>query len=212
MFEKESKLQQNDIIYAFLLTSFKLVFIMKLLFFMFLLRGVNPDSLPPKPELFATLRLFHAETDSANVEGLKISKKYEWMHWMPSVGVTLGKPTIGFSLGTVAANIETKAQRKAEKAKILRGGVLAFKTDSFSLVSLLERHTILTRSLSYLESVERIESKAFELQKTKFTEGEVLPLDWLQLQSAHLRGGEPYRNRLEEIGLLEIEIRKTAKY
>ena len=185
---------------------------MKLLFFMFLLRGTISDSLPPKPELFATLRTFHAETDSANVEGLKISKKYEWMHWMPSVGVTLGKPTIGFSLGTVAANIETKAQRKAQKAQILRGGILAFKADSFSLVSLIEKHQMLLRSLIYLESIERIENEQFELQTRKFNEGEVLPLDWLQIKSAHLRGGEPYRQRLEEIELLEIEIRKTAKY
>ena len=134
------------------------------------------------------------------------------MQWVPSFGVTLGKPTIGFSFAQVANNIETKAQRKAEKSKILRGGVLAFKADSFSLVSLIEKHQMLLRSLHYLESIERIENESFEVQKTKYANGDILPLDWLNIKAEHLRGGEPYRKRIEEIELLEIEIRKTAKY
>ena len=203
---------------------------MKLLFFAFLLRGAMCDSLPRRSDLFGTLRRFHDTAAAANLEAVTIPKateavkqKFAWLHWMPSFGITLGKPTIGFSFAQVAANIEGKALRKAaaeeleftraaERRKILRGGELAFKSDSFTLVSLLEKHEMLKRSLIYLEAVERIENKAFEVQKAKNTEGSILPLDWLQIESAHLKGGEPYRARLEEIELLEIEVRKTAKY
>lgn len=186
---------------------------MKILFFAAILRGAfSPDSLPPQNELFAALRQFHAETDSTNVEGLKIAKRYEWLHWVPSFGVTLGKPTIGFSFAQVANNIETKAQRKAQKAQILRGGVLAFRQDSFTLVSQLEKWQMLNRSLPYLESIERIENEQFEVQKAQNTEGSILPIDWLRIKAEHLKSGEPYRKRLEEIELLEIEIRKTARY
>jgi hypothetical protein len=188
------------------------------------------DSLPPNSDLFRTLRTFHAETAAANLEALNVPKyveatkaKYNWLHWMPSVGVTLGKPTISFSLGQVAANIENKALRKAaaaelefsreaERRKILRGGDIAFKSDSFTLVSLLEKHEMLRKWLYYLESIERIENKQFEIQKAKNTEGSILPIDFLQIEAAHLKSGEPYRARLEEIELLEIEVRKTAKY
>lgn len=185
---------------------------MKLLFFMLLLRGANPDSLPPKAELFATLRAFHAETEAANLEPLNVQNRFAKTALLPSVGITLGKPTIGFSFAQIANFYETKALRKAEKAKILRGANLAFKTDSFTLVSQLEKWQMLNRSLPYLESVERIENEQFEVQKAQNTEGSILPLDWLRIKAEHLKSGEPYRKRIEEIELLEIEIRKTAKY
>ena len=90
--------------------------------------------------------------------------------------------------------------------------MLAFAVDSFTLVSLLERHAMLKRSLVYLEAVERVENEAFEYQKEKNAKGDILPLDWINIRAAHLKGGEPYRARLEEIELIEIDVRKTAKY
>lgn len=188
------------------------------------------DSLPERAALFASLRTFHAETDSANVSALNvpqsaalIRKKFEWMHWMPSVGFTLGKPTVSFSLGQVAANIEAKALRKAdalereaqkaaEIRKILRGGILAFRADSFALVALLERHETLSDALPFLREVEAIENRRFEILKGKYAAKEITPLEFENAKLANLRSGEPLQAKREEIVLLEIEIRKTAKY
>jgi hypothetical protein len=168
--------------------------------------------LPTTDSLFASLRAFHAETDSVNIEAFKISKKYDWLHWTPQIGVTLGKPSISFSLSQVAANIERKALRNAEKSKILRGGNLAFKSDSFTLVSLLSRLEILKASLVWLESIERIENEKFEIDKQKFENTDITPSDWLTLKASHIRSGEAYFRRREEIQILETEIRKQAKY
>ena len=190
---------------------------MKTLLFIILLRGPifyenAPDSLPPTAELFTTLRAFHQESEAAAVSRVEVNDKTTWMNWMPSVGVTLGRPTIGFSLGQVAANIERRNSRLAEKTQILRGSNVAFKTDSFALVAIIERHAAAVASLNYLKIAESIENQKFEIQKEKWKNGTVSPLDWLNHQADNLRSGEPLRIKLEEIELLEIEARKVAKY
>lgn len=184
-------------------------------FFIILLRGslfANIDTLPPRSELFATLRAFHEENAAANAAALNVSQRHAWMHYLPSVGVTLGQPTIGFSIGQLVSNIEQKAMRTAEKAKILRGSNLAFRTDSFALVALMERHAAAVASLPYLKSAESIANAIFEIEKEKWKNGTLSPVAWLDAQAANLRSGEPIRLKLEDIELLEIEARKTAKY
>ena len=89
---------------------------------------------------------------------------------------------------------------------------MAFKTDSFALVAIIERHAAAVASLNYLKIAESIENQKFEIQKEKWKNGTVSPLDWLNHQADNLRSGEPLRIKLEEIELLEIEARKVAKY
>lgn len=186
---------------------------MKIVILFFLLRGaIDQDSLPPRAELFATLRTFHAETADANAQSLNVSDKYKWLHWMPSIGVTLGKPTVGFSLSQVAQNIEAKAQRTAERSKILRGANIAFRSDSFALVALCERYATLADGTAYMRQVELIENQRFTILRDKYAAKEITPLEWFDAQSANLRTGEALNRRLEEIKLLEIEIYRVAKY
>lgn len=187
---------------------------MKILLLSILLRGpIFQDSLPERAELFATLRAFHVETANANAEPLNIVSGRAWQHLLPSVGITLGKPTIGFSLGQFLGFKEQKALRTAEKSKILRGSNLNFRADSFALVALLERHRIIGEAVPYLERFESFENARFEILKEKQAKG-LLPNaeDWINAQSSNLRSGEAVRTKREELLLLEIEIVKTAKY
>jgi hypothetical protein len=186
---------------------------MKILILSILLRGpFFSDSLPNRADLFAALKSFHEETKTANVARLEVNNSTTWMHWMPSVGISFGQPTVGFSLGQIAANIESRKSRLAEKTQISRSASLAFKTDSFALVALLERNAMLRNSLTYLKLAESIENQKFEIEKEKWRKNEMSPPDWLNAQAANLRAGQPLNQRLEEIELLEIEVRKTAKY
>ena len=186
---------------------------MKILIFAFLLRGsIFQDSLPPRAELFATLRAFHVETADANAEPLNIVSGRAWQHLLPSVGVTLGQPTVSFSLGQFLGFKEQKALRQAEKAKILRGSNLNFRTDSFALVELLERHRIIGEALPYLMRFEKLENDRFEIEKEKWKNGTLAPVAWLDAQAANLRSGEALRTKHEELLLLEIEALKIAKY
>lgn len=176
------------------------------------LRHSLADSLPPPATLFAALRQFHTETDSANVESLKIKTRYTWLHWLPSVGVSFGKPNIGFSLAQVATNVETKAQRKAQRAAILRRGTLAFKADSFALVALIEQCETLLASLPSLKAAELIQAEKFKHQTERNDKGNVDPLDWMNIKADNLKSGDALRTRLEALQFLEIDIKKTARY
>lgn len=185
---------------------------LKILLFLPLSISNISAQLPGPDTLFSALRQYHTEAAAVQLERLKVKSKTDWLHWMPSVGVTLGKPTIGFSLAQVSANIERKAERKAEIAAILRGANLAFQTDSFTLVSLISKLEILKKSMLWLESIERIDNEKFELDREKYERTEITPSQWLDIKATHLRQGEAYFRRREEIQILETEIRKTAKF
>jgi hypothetical protein len=188
---------------------------MKILFLLVLLRGpvFANDSLPNRESLFAALRAFHAETAEANAEPLNIVSGRAWQHLLPSVGITLGKPTIGFSIGQFLNFREQKALRTAEKAKILRGSNLNFRADSFALVAQLERIDNARDALPSLAAAERTANARFEIEKELNAKGLLpAPFGWLDAQAANLRSGEAVRIKLEEINLLEIDARKLAKY
>jgi hypothetical protein len=89
---------------------------------------------------------------------------------------------------------------------------LAFKTDSFALVALLQRHETFRASLPRLKAIEQIEADKFKCQTERNANGDVKPLEWLNLKADSLRSTDPLRARLEEISLLEIDIRKLARY
>jgi hypothetical protein len=176
-----------------------------------------PDSLPPQSELFAALRRFHDEAAAANLAALNIADKNKWMRYMPSVGIGYNlqgepRPIANFSLSQITAASEQKEIRAAERQKILRGAMIQFKVDSFDLIALLEKHRIFKISLLHLEAVDAVELKRFEIEKRRYTEGGLTDSQWLDIQAAHMRTAENLFRREEEIGLLEIEILKLAKY
>jgi hypothetical protein len=195
---------------------------MKILILSILLRGpfdvgfqmsdFGKDSLPPRAELFATLRTFHNENADANAAALNIVERRAWTTVLPSFGVSFGQPTVSFSVGQYFDYKERKALRAAERSKILRGSNLAFKSDSFALVALLERIETARDALPMLSSAERIENQRFDIEKEKYRNGTLAPLAWLDAQAANLRSGEAVRLKLEEIALLEIAARNLAKY
>ncbi len=186
---------------------------MKILIITFLLRGpIFADSLPERAELFATLRTFHDETAEANAAALNIVERRAWTTLLPTFGIALGKPTVSFGIGQYFDFKQQKALRTAEKSKILRGSNLAFKSDSFALVALLERHRIIGEAVPYLMQFEKLENDRFEIDKEKWKNGTLSPVAWLDAQAANLRSGEALRAKREELLLLEIEIFKLSKF
>ena len=186
---------------------------MKIIILTFLLRGSISDTLPPSSDLFHALRAFHAENADANAAALNIVEAKAWTQLLPTVGITLGLPKIDFSVGQYFNFKQQQRLRKAEKSKILRGSLIAFKSDSFAIVALLERHEALRNALPILLSAERTANARFEIEKKLNAKGLLpAPFGWLDAQAANLRSGEAVRLKLEEIELLEIEVRKTAKY
>ena len=187
---------------------------MKIIILAFILRSpFFQDSLPPRAELFATLRTFHAENADANAAALNIVERRAWTTLLPTFGVALGKPTIGFSVGQYFDWKFQKTLRAAERSKILRGSNLNFRSDSFALVALLERYRIIGDAVPYLERFESFENARFEILKEKQAKGLLLNAeDRINAQSSNLRSGEALRAKREEMLLLEIEVLKTAKY
>lgn len=192
------------------------------------------DSLPYKDSLFASLRRFHNEAIQMEMTELEVKEKGKVWKWLPSVGMgttytarvktdaQTGQAyiqnvprfgvTLGYNLETVHKNINEKTLNEAKKLKIIRGDRLSFKRDSFTLVGLLHKLEAYKRSLVTIEQSDTIEQELFTEQKKRYSEGLILPIDWLQIQNQHIKAGEAYFKKLEEMDLLIIEIFLLAKY
>lgn len=190
----------------------------------------SSDSLPYRDSLFASLRRFHTEQLQTDLSEFEIkapsTKKFEEvMKWLPNVGTSYNlltdklRPTVGYNFNQVYSNVKNKqkaqtdeALRNAKIQKILRGSILAFKSDSFALVEKLNALESVKRTLSHLESVQMIEDEEFRLQEERNSKGEILPVNWVNIRLQHAKSGEAYWNTLEKLDLLILEIFKIARF
>lgn len=189
------------------------------------------DTLPIRDSLlFASLRKFHTEQLETNLSEFEIkaphSKKFEEvLKWMPQVGLGYNlltdrvRPTISYNFNQIYSNLKEKKKleideglRLAKIQKILRGSQIAFKADSFTLVSLLSRMQIIHRQLAKIEANQTIQDELFTEQEKRYKDGLILPVNWIQIRLERSKQNEPYYAKLEQLDLLIIEIFRVAKF
>lgn len=172
------------------------------------------DSIPSREDLFKSLREFHTEQTAANLAAVNVREKWKWLDFLPQIGVTLGKPTIGFNAAQFTGSLRSRELRKAETQKILRNSVLSFKSDSLELENLLKKREALIEnleakllalkfSLEAFEDVAKLETAVFKLEERRNDEGKVLPSEWLKIQASYIKSQYPMLSKREEIRIYE---------
>jgi hypothetical protein len=183
----------------------------------FVLQNVAFAQLPETSELFATLRQHHDTRTEALTAEYRTADGVKWMRWVPNVGIMYNlqgqpRPAINFSIDRIYQNIKDKDLRKAKTEAVKLNANISFKDDSLNLVYILKRIDILKNGLIVLEAQQRIDDKLFEIVKAKFNANEITPTVFLTEERQYLERGATLDRRREEIGLLEIEALKVAKF
>jgi hypothetical protein len=191
---------------------------MKVLIIAEILRGsFSTDTLPPRQDLFNSLRTFHNEKAEAITTEFKVSEKYRWMKWMPSLGVAYNlqgepRPALSFSLSQVYQNLNDKETKKAKIVQILRGASSDFKQDSVTLEMTIRKVEILRGSIPYLQAVATVDDQLWELTKRKHTEKDISDVEYLTALKLQTERAANYRQFIEQIEIEELNVLKLARF
>jgi hypothetical protein len=191
----------------------------KVLFLVQILRGpfLQPDSLPERGRLFASLRAFHAEAASAKVAEFSALEKYRFMKWLPTFGLGYNLsgtpvPTVGFSLSQIYTNLNDKEKNSKKIESILRTELMSQKEDSISLEIALKKVEILRGPLKWIDAKAQIDDELFEATKEKYLAKELPKETYLNAKKALLERAATDEQQRQALQLAELEVLKIAKY
>jgi hypothetical protein len=175
------------------------------------------DSVPPIHELYESLQKYHAEKLDASMAEYSIQDKYTWMKWTPSLGLMYNlqgqpRPSVNFSLNQAYSSVKEKDLRAAKVKAIKLQSLVEFKTDSLNLSALLQKHQSLKIAFLSVEAAQKVDDDLWELTKQKYENKELTPSQFLTEKRQYIERSAKYNDALKELDLLEIDIKKAAKW
>ncbi|MEM6359961.1 MAG: hypothetical protein AAF731_07700 [Bacteroidota bacterium] len=182
---------------------------------LFLYGGI--DSLPPRPELFASIDSFYNSKTKAEVSEFQAPEALAWMKYVPSVGVTYtldGKPrpSASWSTNIIYNARKDKDLRLAKIKSIGQVNELAKYADLEKLRTLLRKYDFLIEDIQFARDLIELDKELFELTKKKFEAAEIDSSTWLRAKKDMKLKEYQLFTRDRELIELESEILIIAKW
>lgn len=179
------------------------------------LRSLVPE-LPADSILIASLVNYENNIEKADLELYKESKSYDWLDYLPSIGITYQdggiRPLVNYSFSRVASRVKGNQRNRTRIKSIeLKNSVIIEKKIN-RLKRMIRKYEVeKSVYLKYLEILET-ELLLYEFQEAKYKEDLIKPSEFLQekkrVQVAHLDSTKKLFQLNESYAL----ILETAKY
>ncbi|MCB0517314.1 MAG: hypothetical protein H6577_27025 [Lewinellaceae bacterium] len=181
------------------------------------------DTLPPADQLHQALGTFLDRQLEAQLAEFDASKKGNWLHYLPSVGIGYTpiakggsdgsfrfnnepRPTVSFSLSQVLIARHRQRDVRAKRESIAANAALEREKAHGDLDRLLHRHALLLLELETMRRVLDIDRQFFLLIQADYDEAKISPQQFLPRQKALLEAELGVMRKEMEVGNLEGEI------
>lgn len=183
--------------------------------------------LPSADSLHAALDTFLDRQLAAQLAEFDASKKGNWLHYLPSVGIgytpitrtgTDGnlefnsgpRPTLSFSLSQVLTARRRQRDVRAKRESLAASALLEREKAHSDLDRLLQRHALLLLELETMRRVLDIDRQLFLLIQVDYEAAKISPQQFLPKQKALLEAELGVMRKEMEVGNLEGEILQFA--
>ncbi len=161
---------------------------MKTLLFILHFAHWGTDTLPTQKVLEASIDSFFAQKANIDITEFQTTNKYDWMKWLPSVGVGYAidgrpRPIANYSLDRFYTNAKSKEVR-----------------------ILLKKYALLQTEIAFFEKNIAIDDEIFTIETDKYHRKETLPSDYLKLKQANQVKHQELFLKQNALQLLEVEI------
>ncbi|MBK8506132.1 MAG: hypothetical protein IPL46_30400 [Saprospiraceae bacterium] len=186
---------------------------------------VDIPNLPPDSLLFASLDSFYRQKEAAGLLPHSITKKWEWLSYMPSAGITYALsptasgsfrsrpvPVISLNANAIGSVIHRNKLRKAQIEHLSATLALEQRQDQIDLHKRLDqfKHDLL--ALSLYQQVYQIQNKIDTIKKAQLDSLLIKPSDYLATQEAHLKQQIQYQDKVATLRDLYWQILAIAHY
>ena len=177
-------------------------------------------SLPPLPELEASLQRYHNRLWTAERSEYTYKQKNRFFNYLPSVSfIPLSRsdrvsltPVLSLNTNSIFSYLQQKRQQKARLQTLDRKAQLQFNEDLTKLHLLYARIQHETATLSQNNILAELEKKQFAIYSEAFTKRELSPLNFLEKEKHYQAFLLSLHQKQEAIYLLILEIKQLARY
>ena len=184
---------------------------MKTLLFILHFTYCGTDTLPTQKVLEASIDSFFAQKAQIEIVEFQTTNKYDWMKWLPSVGVGYAldgrpRPIANYSLERFYGNFKTKEVNKLKIETLRRMAELDAQKLKFEVRILLKKYALLQTEIAFFEKNIAIDDEIFSIETEKYNRNETMPSDYLKLKQANQVKHQELFLKQNELQLLEVEI------
>ncbi len=170
-----------------------------------------PDTLPTQKVLEASIDSFFAQKANIEITEFQSTNKYDWMKWLPSVGVGYAldgrpRPVANYSLDRFYTNFKTKEVNKLKTETLQRTATLEAQKLKFEVRILLKKYELMKTEIAFMQKNLTLEDEIFTVETDKYNRKETLPSDFLKLKQANQVKHQELFLKENELQLLEVEI------
>lgn len=178
---------------------------------------IPQDSLPPQPQLLATLESFYQQQIESELSELNTKQKMKWLKYIPTIGVTYtleGKPrpAISWSSTLLYTSQKDKAQIIAKKQAIYQKNHLTLEKEKLLLQQLIRQHHFLKQDISFLQDLLKYDLQLFDIKKDQAEKIEIPPSELLKATQALRKKEYNIFQKQRDLLQLESQILQVAKY
>ncbi len=169
-----------------------------------LLTFMHADSLPPLEVLYASIDSFYAVKVQAELAEYQISKKGEWLKYVPTVGLTYTldgrpRPAISFSSSVIYRAKKGRQLIVGKRRRIIATNRLAAAAEKAKVKSLHLAYYRALQELALQEELFEIDRQLFEMDRGRYERLEMAPSDFLKAKRQFLL-------KKQEMNTLRMEI------
>ncbi len=182
-----------------------------------LLTFVPSDSLPPLEVLYASIDSFYAVKTQAELAEYQISKKGEWLKYVPTVGLTYtldGKPrpAISFSSSVIYRAKKDRQLIVGKRRRIVADNRLAAELDKASVRTLYLEYDQALQEWEMKEEIFRIDRQLLEIDRNRYERLEMAPSTFLQAKRLFLTKRQDHSKAKHQLEELKTKMINAARY
>ncbi len=185
---------------------------------LFLLLSFLPvDSLPPTEVLYASIDSFYQLQMEADLAEFQISKKGEWLKYLPSLGVTYTldgqpRPALNLSSSILYRAKKDKQLRQAKQASIRSKYLLEAAKRKAVVDELIHKYYGKLEELQLKEEIHTIDQQLFAIEEDRYRRLEMAPSGYLKAKRELLKKEEGLNAIRQGIRTLKREVLAICFY
>lgn len=174
----------------------------------------SPTHIPKFDTLIHSLQLNYTKKAVLEIYIFTYVEKFKWLKFAPSFGWNFisNTPFIGYNSSQLFDAINYKRKKKAILDDMLLKINQEYRLQSIQLLSKCERFNTLWLTLNQKKEILRLEYDYLILHEELYTDKQIGPSKWLQLQIAFRNKLVEYNNFVSSIQMLREEILMLSYY
>lgn len=182
-------------------------------------------NLPPDSALFASLATYYQSKEQAELQPFSISKKYNWLSYMPSAGITYTfspspsgsfrsrpAPVISFNANAIGSSIRQNKLQEAKKLHVSAALALEHQQDRLRLHKLLDQFKHDIQAISLYQDLHDLQNQILTIKKAQLDSLLIKPSDYLASQESQLRQRIQYDEKVAQLRRQYWDIMELARY